>query len=112
MLNFARGPDRCGERAATSLEPTVHQYLQSVEPIVACSPIMTKAFASHEGLEGLATLLVRLGISRSREDAHNGLSKFACGFSQAKDMYDFVLVGEDKDRVNSKLMGPYRLRSN
>ena len=70
---------------------------------------MTKAFSSREGRESLATLLVQSGIAGSREDAQMGLSKFAGGFSQAKDMYDFVLVGEDKDRVNSKLMGLYCL---
>ena len=112
MLDFARGPTRCGELAAASLESTVQQYLQSVDPSVAGSPIMTKAFASGEGLEGLATLLAQLGIAGRREDAQTGLAKFACGFSQARDMFDFVLVGEDKDRVNSKLMGLYSLLSN
>ncbi len=75
-------------------------------------PIWIKAFASDEGLEGLATLLVQLRIAGGREDLQTGLSKFAGGFSQAKDMFDFVLVGEDNTLVNSKLMGLYRLHSN
>jgi hypothetical protein len=62
---------------------------------------MAKAFASGEGL---AYLLTKVGIARPKE-SQQFLSRFTCGFSQADDMFDFVLVGKGKDRADHKVMG-------
>lgn len=76
------------------------QYLQSIDAALAELPIIIKAFASGEGL---AHLLSKAAIIR--QDAFHYVSRFTWGFSQADDMFDFVLVGKGKDRVDHKLMG-------
>lgn len=61
-------------------------------------PIHVKAFANAEGL---AHLLVRMGIARETRV----LSEFAKEFSQAWDMADFVLLGRGKDIADKKING-------
>lgn len=64
---------------------------------------MVKAFASGEGL---AYLLSKAGIA-SQAQSQDVVSRFTRGFSQADDMFDFVLVGKGKDRADHKLMGEF-----
>jgi hypothetical protein len=68
---------------------------------------MARAFASGEGL---ATLLAKAGIATPGDSQHV-LSQFICGFSQADDLFDFVLVGKGKDRADNKLMGQFNRES-
>lgn len=79
----------------------MRQYLKSVDPDLAALPVMAKAFASGEGL---AHLMSKVGIVKPKE-AQQFLLRFTCGFSQADDMFDFVLVGKGKDRADDKVMG-------
>lgn len=83
------------------LRSSVRHYLQSVDPGLASLPVMAKAFASGEGL---AHLLAKVGIAKAG-DSQRVLLRFTCGFSQADDMFDFVLVGKGKDRADHKLIG-------
>ena len=100
--HYTDGPGEVGERAAVELKAAVQQYLRSVDPTLAGLPVVAKAFAFGEGL---GTLLVKACIARGREDASQILLRFTCGFSQADDMFDFVLVGKGKDRADHKLIG-------
>jgi len=86
-----------------NLKTAVQQYLKSVDPRQAGLPIMARAFASGDGL---TTLLVKAGIAKPGE-SQQVLSRFTCGFSQADDMFDFVLVGKGKDRADVKLTGQF-----
>lgn len=79
----------------------MRQYLQSTGTSLAALPIVAKAFASGEGL---AHVLTKAGIAK-QADSHHVLSRFTCGFSQADDMFDFVLVGKGKDRADHKVIG-------
>ncbi|KAL2134833.1 hypothetical protein VTI74DRAFT_10729 [Chaetomium olivicolor] len=90
-----------GERAAVDLHAAVQGYLKSTDPRLAALPVVTKAFASGEGL---ATLLVKAGMSTTG-DAPRAVSRFTRGFSQAGDTGEFVLLGKGKDRADHKLMG-------
>ena len=90
-----------GERAAVDLRAAVRQHLQSIDGVLAGLPIVVKAFASGDGL---AYILSKAGIIR-QGDAQDVVSRFTRGFSQADDMFDFVLVGKGKDRADHKLMG-------
>jgi hypothetical protein len=85
------------------LKAAVQQYLKSVDPRLAGLPIMARAFASGEGL---ATLMVKAGIAKPG-DSQQVMTCFTCGFSQADDMFDFVLVGKGKDRADVKLTGQF-----
>ncbi|KAK4448364.1 hypothetical protein QBC34DRAFT_381271 [Podospora aff. communis PSN243] len=93
-----------GERAAVDLRAAVRQHLQSIGGGLAGLPIMVKAFASGEGL---AYLLSKAGIA-SQGQSQEVVSRFTRGFSQADDMFDFVLVGKGKDRADHKLMAAFR----
>ncbi|GAB1316540.1 hypothetical protein MFIFM68171_06750 [Madurella fahalii] len=93
-----------GERAATDLRSSVRHYVQSIDPDFASLPVVAKAFASGEGL---AHLIAKAGIAKAG-DSQRVLSRFTCGFSQADDMFDFVLVGKGKDRADHKLIGTFR----
>ena len=86
----------------------VQHYLRSIDSALAGLPVSAKAFASGQGL---ATLLMKAGFARGREDALQVVSRFTSGFSQSDDMFDFVLVGKGKDRADYKLMGLYDLDS-
>lgn len=90
-----------GERAAVDLRAAVRQHLQTLGGGLAGLPIMVKAFASGDGL---AYLLSKAGIV-SQAQSQDVVSRFTRGFSQADDMFDFVLVGKGKDRADHKLMG-------
>ncbi|KAK3304970.1 uncharacterized protein B0T15DRAFT_398785, partial [Chaetomium strumarium] len=91
-----------GERVAVDLKAAVQQYLRSIDPALIGLPVVARAFASGEGL---AILLVKAGIAKGLEDAAQILSRFARGFSQVDDTFDFVLVGKGKDRADYKVMG-------
>ncbi|KAK0643759.1 hypothetical protein B0T16DRAFT_459868 [Cercophora newfieldiana] len=93
-----------GERAAIDLRAAVRQHLQSIGGGLSGLPIMVKAFASGEGL---AYLLSKAGIA-SQGQSQEVVSRFTRGFSQADDMFDFVLVGKGKDRADHKLMAAFR----
>lgn len=93
-----------GERAAIDLRAAVRHYLQSIDGGLAGLPIMVKAFASGEGL---AYLLSKAGIA-AQGQSQEVVSRFTRGFSQADDMFDFVLVGKGKDRADHKLMAAFR----
>ncbi len=86
----------------------VQHYLKSIDSALAGLPVLAKVFASGQGL---ATLLMKAGFARGREDALQVVSRFTSGFSQTDDMFDFVLVGKGKDRADYKLMGLYDLDS-
>ncbi|KAK4155868.1 hypothetical protein C8A00DRAFT_31311 [Chaetomidium leptoderma] len=101
---YTGDPAEGGERAAVDLKAAVQQYLKSVDPRLAVLPIMARAFASGEGL---ATLLVKAGLAKSG-DGQQIVSRFTSGFSQADEMFDYVLVGKGKDRADHKLMGAFR----
>jgi hypothetical protein len=73
-----------------------------VDLTLAGVPVVARAFASADGL---AILLAKAGVARGREDAPQILSRFASGFSQADDMFDFVLVDKGKDRADCKITG-------
>ncbi len=75
----------------------------SVDPSSAGLPVLVRAFASGEGLP---YLLAKAGITK-QADSHDVLSSFTRSFSQADDMFDFVLVGKGKDRADHKLMGTH-----
>lgn len=90
-----------GEHAAVDLRAAVRQHLQSIDGALAGLPIVVKAFASGDGL---AYILSKAGIIK-QGDAQDVVSRFTRGFSQADDMFDFVLVGKGKDRADHKLMG-------
>ncbi|KAK1834233.1 hypothetical protein QBC39DRAFT_399304 [Podospora conica] len=94
-----------GERAAVDLRAAVRQHLKSIDDgTLAGLPIVVKAFASGDGL---AYILSKAGIIR-QGDAQDVVSRFTRGFSQADDMFDFVLVGKGKDRADHKLMAAFR----
>ncbi|KAH6855903.1 hypothetical protein B0I37DRAFT_442664 [Chaetomium sp. MPI-CAGE-AT-0009] len=101
---FSGDPAEGGERAAVGLKGAVQQYLKSFDPRLAGIPVMARAFASGEGL---ATLLAKSGIAQP-DDSHQVVSRFTSGFSQADDLFDFVLVGKGKDRADHKLMAAFR----
>ncbi|KAK4032531.1 hypothetical protein C8A01DRAFT_41030 [Parachaetomium inaequale] len=101
---YTDDPAGGGERAAVDLKTAVQQYLKSVHPRLAGLPIMARAFASGDGL---ATLMVKAGIAKTG-DSQQAMSRFTCGFSQADEMFDFVLVGKGKDRADVKLTGAFR----
>lgn len=90
-----------GEHAAVDLREAVRQHLQSIDGALAGLPIVVKAFASGDGL---AYILSKAGIIK-QGDAQDVVSRFTRGFSQADDMFEFVLVGKGKDRADHKLMG-------
>ena len=79
----------------------MRQHLQSIDGALAGLPVVVKAFASGEGL---AYILSKAGIIKQGE-AQDVVSRFTRGFSQADDLFDFVLVGKGKDRADHKLMG-------
>lgn len=68
---------------------------------------MVRAFASGEGL---ANLVTKAGVATPNE-SQQFVSRFTCGFTQADDMFDFVLVGKGKDRADHKLMGSSRFHA-
>lgn len=86
------------------LKAAVQQYLKTVEPGLAGLPVMARAFASGTSL---ATLLVKAGVAKWG-DSPQAVSRFTSAFSQADDLFDFVLVGKGKDRADHKLMGQCR----
>lgn len=104
-MYYAGDPAEGGERAAVDLQTAVQSYLKLVDPGLATLSVVTKAFASGEGL---ATLLAKAGMAAPGDSPHV-VSRFTRGFSQASDMGDFVLVGKGKDRADHKLMGEYLL---
>lgn len=79
----------------------MQDYLKTVDSDIAALPIVARAFASGDGL---ATALTKAGVTGSG-DAQRVVFRFTSGFSQANDMFDFVLVGKGKDRADHKLMG-------
>lgn len=101
---YANNLEEGGKQAAMDLKAKVQEYLQSVEPDLGHLPVIIKAFANGDGL---ARLLVRAGIIKN----DTGLSLFTSGFSQADDLFDFVLVGKGKDRADQKITGEIILPS-
>ncbi|KAK4134662.1 hypothetical protein BT67DRAFT_441826, partial [Trichocladium antarcticum] len=101
---YSQDPAGDGERAAIGLQTAVREYLEMVNPRLAALPVVARAFASGDGL---ARLLGKAGIVRAKE-SQQFLASFTSGFSQADDMFDFVLVGAGKDRADHKLTGVFR----
>lgn len=104
---YRTDPADGGERAAVDLRAAVRQHLQSLDGALAGLPVVVKAFASGEGL---AYILSKAAIIK-QGDAADAVSRFTRGFSQADDLFDFVLVGKGKDRADHKLMGECRVPS-
>jgi hypothetical protein len=99
----AGDPAEGGKLAAVDLRAAVQQYVKSVDPRLGSVPIMARAFAPGDGL---ATLLAKAGIANPG-DSQYVLSRFTRGFSQADELFDFVIVGKGKDRADNKLMGQF-----
>ncbi|KAL3490219.1 hypothetical protein BJX62DRAFT_207663 [Aspergillus germanicus] len=90
-----------GRKAALDLEAAVREHLKSSHSELSSMPIMIKAFANADGL---AQLLVKARLVKSL----GSLASFAKGFSQARDLSDFVLVGSGKDRADEKIKGTFQ----
>ncbi|KAK4247322.1 hypothetical protein C7999DRAFT_14664 [Corynascus novoguineensis] len=101
---YTSDPAEGGKRACHDLKVATQKYLKSVDSRLAELPIMARAFASGEGL---ANLVTKAGVATPNE-SQQFVSRFTCGFTQADDMFDFVLVGKGKDRADHKLMGIFR----
>ncbi|KAK5661101.1 hypothetical protein OQA88_10991 [Cercophora sp. LCS_1] len=101
---YLNDPAGGGQRAAIDLRAAIRQHLQSVGGGLAGLPVVAKAFASGDGL---AHLLTKAGLAKPAESP-DVVSFFSRGFSQADDLFDFVLVGKGKDRADHKLMASFR----
>ncbi|RYP42111.1 hypothetical protein DL767_000476 [Monosporascus sp. MG133] len=87
-----------GKRAALALGSAVRKWWKAENPSLGDIPVVVKAFANGDGL---AQLLMRAGMVKR----DNALASFASSFSQADEMFDFVLVGKGKDRADHKITG-------
>lgn len=89
-------------------------HLRSVDESLVGLPVVAKVFASGDGL---THLLEKSAFARPGKSLEV-VSLFARGFSQADDLFDFVLLGTpssigqagklrgyDEPRVDHKLMG-------
>ncbi|RYP82292.1 hypothetical protein DL770_005630 [Monosporascus sp. CRB-9-2] len=91
-------PVEGGKRAALALRSAVKKWWKAENPSLGDIPVVVKAFANGDGL---AQLLLRAGMVKR----DNALASFASSFSQADEMFDFVLVGKGKDRADHKITG-------
>ncbi|KAK7430191.1 hypothetical protein QQZ08_003165 [Neonectria magnoliae] len=97
-------PAEGGKRAALDLRVAVREYIKKTKPHLTGFPIIVKAFASGHRL---AESLTKARAFRV-DNAKNGVFRFAAGFSEADDQFDFVLVGLENDRGNHKITSTFR----
>ncbi|KPM40587.1 hypothetical protein AK830_g5963 [Neonectria ditissima] len=97
-------PAEGGKRAALDLRAAVQEHIRNTKPELVQVPIVVKAFASGHGL---AESLAKNGLFTA-DNAKNGVFRFASGFSEADDQFDFVFVGVESSRGNHKIKSAIR----
>lgn len=90
-----------GANAAHDLKCAIQEYFVKDWPHLVKLPLMVKAYAN---IDGLSTALRRAGML----EAADRLPLFALGFSQADSLFDFVAVGNGKERADHKIRGKRR----
>ncbi|KAL6712703.1 hypothetical protein ACLMJK_000645 [Lecanora helva] len=91
-----------GREAAGSLWNSVSEYVQKLNNIPSDYKIVTRIYAN---LKGLGEACRKAGLI----DRSERIEDFARGFTGSKQLFDFVDVGQGKDRADDKLSEIFKL---
>lgn len=90
-----------GRRAASQLETTIRDWIETeAKDVPLNARVICRIYAN---ILGLGDVLARAGAV---DDAYV-VEAFVRGFTQSKNMFDFIDVGLGNDRADEKIIGGY-----
>ncbi|KAL1310806.1 hypothetical protein AAFC00_001046 [Neodothiora populina] len=92
-----------GVRAANLLDAVVKEKLLELGHTALDFTIMVRIYAN---LAGLSRTLARAGVAGNEA---RSIAPFVAGFNRARDLFDFVDVGEEKETADFKIREMFRL---
>lgn len=98
--HFLQNGEQGGKDAANQLWAALTQYIARNFPNISSPKIVARIYAN---VRGLGFACYQAGIA----DSPSAIEDFVRGFNESRLLFDFVDVGNGKDRADGKISGLY-----